>query len=193
MGPKASESDPVRIALTIRLIRGHKVVLDSDLAALYGVETRRLNEQVRRNADRFPVDFMFQLSLDEMTALMSQFATSNGRGGRRKRPLVFTEHGALMAATVLNSSHAVEVALYVVRAFVRLREAITEHKELAAKLDELEKKTQALAVEHDSLATNTRIQLKQVFEAIRELMAGSLTSTTKRPIGFVTGETVKRG
>ena len=181
-----------RIAHAIQVIRGHKVIVDADLAALYGVETRRLNEQVRRNPDRFPADFMFQLTAEEMGALMSQFATSNaGRGGRRKRPLVFTEHGALMAATVLNSPRAVEVSLYVVRAFVRIRETLAQHKDLAAKLLELEKKTEALALRHDSLAANTRMQLKQVFEAIRELMSPP-EPTRKRPIGFITGDTKKR-
>ena len=174
-----------RIGGAIRVVRGQKVILDADLAALYGVETRRLNEQVRRNIDRFPADFMFQLSTDEMAALMSQIATSKpSRGGRRKQPLVFTEHGALMAATVLNSPRAVEVGLYVVRTFVRLRETIAQHKDLAAKLAELERKTEGLALKHDALAANTRMQLKQVFEAIRELMTPP-EPVRKRPIGFV--------
>ncbi len=100
-----------RIAQAIVVIRGQKVLLDENLAALYGVETRRLNEQVRRNAERFPADFMFQLSSEEYADLMSQFATSKpGRGGRRKLPLAFTEHGAIMAAAVLNSPRAVEVS-----------------------------------------------------------------------------------
>lgn len=181
------------IAERIRVIRAHKVILDADLAALYGVQTRRLNEQVRRNAGRFPADFMFQLTAEEMAALMSQIATSNaGRGGRRKRPLVFTEHGALMAATVLNSPRAVEVSLYVVRAFVRLREILAQHKDLAAKLEELESKTEGLALKHDTLAANTRMQMRQLFEAIRELMT-PLEPTKKRPIGFVTDEAKKRG
>lgn len=182
-----------RITSAIRVVRGHKVIVDADLAALYGVETRRLNEQVRRNIDRFPDDFMFQLSAEETAALMSQFAISKprGRGGRRKPALVFTEHGALMAATILNSPRAVEVSLYVVRAFVRLRETLAQHKDLAAKLDDLERKLQGLAVRHDTLAANTRMQLKQVFEAIRELMSPP-EPARKRPIGFVTDETKKR-
>lgn len=171
------------IARRIVLLRGQKVILDADLAALYGVQTRRLNEQVRRNPERFPSDFLFQLSTDEFAGLMSQIATSNpSRGGRRKLPLAFTEHGALMAATVLNSPRAVEVSLYVVRAFVQLREVLASHKELAAKLAELEQQTQALALKHDALAANTRAQLKQVFEAIRELMIPP--EPKKRPIGF---------
>jgi len=174
-----------RIENRILLVRGCKVLLDADLAALYGVETRRLNEQVRRNATKFPADFMFQLSNQEFGSLMSQFATSKAsRGGRRKLPLAFTEHGALMAATVLNSVHAVEVSLYVVRAFVRLRETLAAHKDLAAKLHDLEKKTEALALKHDALATGTRHQFKQVFEAIRELMRPP--EPVRKPIGFVT-------
>ncbi len=180
---------PVPIELVSRrisIIRGQKILLDSDLAQLYGVETRRLNEQVRRNPDRFPGDFMFQLDDDEYASLISQFATSkSGRGGRRKLPLAFTEHGALMAATVLNSTRAVEMSLYVVRAFVQLREVLATHKELAARLAELESKTELLALRHDNLADNTRAQLKQVFEAIRQLMAPP-EPAKKHPIGFVT-------
>ncbi len=107
---------------------------------------------------------MFQLNRDELNSLMSQFATSNeGRGGRRKLPLAFSEHGALMAATVLNSPRAVEMSLYVVRTFVRLRETLAANKGLAGKLEELEQKTEALALRHDTLAANTRAQLRQLF------------------------------
>jgi len=176
----------------ILLVRGHKVLLDADLATLYGVQTRRLNEQVRRNLARFPADFMFQLTDAEFELLMSQFATSNpGRGGRRKRPLVFTEHGALMAATVLSSARAVEVSLYVVRAFVRLRETLATHKDLASKLHVLEKKTEALALRHDGFAASTRLHLRQVFDAIRELMRAP-EPTKRRPIGFVNPDEKKR-
>jgi hypothetical protein len=129
---------------------------------------------------------MFQLDDDEYASLISQFATSkSGRGGRRKLPLAFTEHGALMAATVLNSTRAVEMSLYVVRAFVQLREVLATHKELAVRLAELESKTELLALKHDTLADNTRAQLKQVFEAIRQLMAPP-EPAKKQPIGFVT-------
>ena len=186
---KTPLASPVPVDLVvgqrILLIRGQKVLLDSDLAQLYGVETRRLNEQVRRNPDRFPPDFMFQLGDDEYASLISQFATSKpGRGGRRKLPLAFTEHGALMAATVLNSSRAVEMSLYVVRAFVQLREVLATHKELAARLAELEDKTELLALKHDHFAGNTRAQLKQVFDAIRQLMTPP-EPPKKRPIGFI--------
>lgn len=174
------------IAQSIVLLRGQKVLLDADLAALYGVETRRLNEQVRRNRDRFPEDFIFEVTDEELANLMSQFATSSW-GGRRKRPMAFTEHGAIMAATVLKSPRAVEMSVYVVRAFVRLREVLASNKELAKRLDDLEQTTEALSMQHDSFARNTRAQLKQVFDAIRELMTPP-EPQKKRPIGFVTGE-----
>ena len=120
--------------------------------------TKRFNEQVRRNLERFPADFMFPLTEEEWAALRSQFATlKTGRGQHRKYlPLVFTEHGAIMAATLLNSPRATEVSVYVVRAFVRLREVLTTNKELAKRLDELEQATQALASQHHSLARNPR-------------------------------------
>ena len=174
------------IARAIIVVRGQKVLLDEDLAVLYGVETRRLNEQVRRNLQRFPADFMFQLTGPEYADLISRFATSKpGRGGRRKLPLAFTEDGAIMAAAVLNSPRAVEVSIYVVRAFVHLREALASNKVLAAKLDALEQKTELLSLQHDTFAGNTRAQLKQVFAALRQLMAPP-EPPKKRPIGFVT-------
>ena len=174
-------------AITQRIVvlREQKVLIDADLAALYGVETRRLNEQVRRNRGRFPEDFIFELSPEEFAHLKSQSATSSW-GGRRKLPLAFTEHGAIMAATVLNTPRAVEVSVYVVRAFVKLRELVGSHRELARRLDDLEQKTEALAMSHDTFSRNTRNQLKQVFDALRELMTPP--ETPKRPIGFVTPE-----
>lgn len=180
------------ITQRILLLRGQKVLLDSDLAELYGVETKRLNEQVRRNETRFPDDFMFQLSADEYAALRSQFATlKTGRGQHRKyMPYVFTEHGAIMAATILSSPRAVEVSVYVVRAFVQLRELAATHQDLAKRLDELEEKSEALALQHDTFAHNTRTQLKQVFEAIRQLMTPPEPS--RRPIGFVSQEATKK-
>jgi len=182
-----------RIENRILLLRGQKVLLDAYLAALYGVTTKRLNEQVRRNRERFPEDFMFQMSAAEFEALRSQSATSNvGRGGRRYAPYVFTEHGAIMAANVLNSPRALEVSIYVVRAFVRLRETLAAHKDLAAKLAVLEQKTEALAFKHDTLAANTRAQLRQVFEAIRQLMTPP-EPPKRRPIGFITPQEKKRG
>jgi hypothetical protein len=130
------------ITQSILVLRSHRVLLDTDLADLYGVSTKRFNEQVRRNRGRFPEDFMFQLTDDEATALRSQFATlKNGRGQHRKYlPYAFTEHGAIMAATILNSGRALEVSVYVVRAFVKLREALASNKEFASKLEHLERK-----------------------------------------------------
>jgi hypothetical protein len=162
-----------RVESLILSIRGRRVILDSDLARLYGVTTSRLNEQVKRNPDRFPPDFMFRLSRQEFTALISQNATSKGRGGRRKLPYVFTEHGAIMAANVLNSGRAIEVSVYVVRAFVRLREMMGANKEVAAKLGELERKVAS----HDEA-------IRSLVTAIRRLMNAPVPARTRRPIGF---------
>jgi hypothetical protein len=130
------------ITQSILDLRGHRVLLDADLADLYGVTTKRFNEQVRRNRERFPEDFMFQPTHDELAISRSQIATSSSSmwGGRRYPPYAFTEHGAIMAATILNSGRAVEVSVYVVRAFVRLREVLASNKELAKKLEKLERK-----------------------------------------------------
>ena len=125
----------------ILLIRKQKVILDRDIAALYGVSTKRLNEQIKRNFDRFPEDFMFQLTTEEEKSLRSQFATSKkGRGGQRFRHYAFTEHGALMLSSVLKSAIATQVSIKIVRAFVRLRNLLATHKELADKIEELEQK-----------------------------------------------------
>jgi phage regulator Rha-like protein len=174
------------IGLAITVLRGQRVIMDAELAALYGVETKRLNEQVRRNIERFPQDFMFQLNDQEQASLRSQIATlKTGRGQHRKyAPFAFTEHGAIMAATVLNSPRAVQVSLYVVRAFVRLREAAVVHQDLAKQLADLQDKTESLAAQHDILSRTTRTQLKEVFDALRQLMVPP--DPPKRPIGFVT-------
>jgi hypothetical protein len=133
-----------RIESKVLIVRGHKVMLDADLADLYGVSTGRFNEQVRRNSKRFPGDFLFRLTPQEVRNLRSQFATSSLQdvrpnwGGRRYLPFAFTEHGAIMAATILNTPRATEVSVFVVRAFSRLREMVAERKELSKKLDELE-------------------------------------------------------
>ena len=161
-----------QIEQSILLIRGQKVLLDSTLAALYGVTTKRLNQQVRRNLERFPEDFMFQLTRQEARNLRLQFATSSYKyGGRRYLPYAFTEHGAIMAASVLNSPQAVKVSVYVVRAFVKLREMLATHRELAQKLDELERKLQ----KHDR-------QIISLVEAIRQLMVPP--ARPRRRIGF---------
>lgn len=175
-----------QIGLNITTLRGQRVILDADLAALYGVETKRFNEAVKRNLMRFPADFMFQVDSAEYESLRSQFATLNaGRGQHRKYlPYAFTEHGAIMAASVLNSPRAIEVSVYVVRAFVRLREAALAHKDLAERLTLLEQKTESLAQSHDNFSRNTRVQLRQVMDALRELMTPP--EPPKRPIGFLT-------
>ncbi|MGC9208168.1 ORF6N domain-containing protein [Acidithiobacillus sp.] len=160
------------LAQRIYRIRGQRVLLDADLAELYGVPTKRLNEQIKRNPDRFPPDFLFQLSEEEHAALRSQLATSNtGRGGRRYLPYAFTEHGAIMAATVLNSPRAIEMSVFVVRAFVRLREMLSTHQELAEKLDALERTVST----HDQAIAG-------LINAIRELTHTPASRT--RPIGF---------
>jgi ORF6N domain len=173
------------ISLNITSLRSQRVILDTDLAALYGVETKRFNEAVKRNLSRFPTDFMFQVEAAEYESLRSQFATLNpGRGQHRKYlPYAFTEHGAIMAASVLNSPRAIEVSVYVVRAFVRLRDAALVHKDLAERLTHLEQKTDALTQSHDSLSHSTRAQLRQVMDALRELMTPP--EPPKRSIGFL--------
>jgi phage regulator Rha-like protein len=129
----------------IYILRGQKVMLDSDLATLYGVSTKRLNEQVKRNLMRFPEDFMFQLTTEEVAEfLRSQFATSNTvRGGRRYLPYTFTEHGTVMLATILNSPSAISASIQIVKAFVRMRSILAAHKELAKKIDILERSTKS--------------------------------------------------
>jgi hypothetical protein len=145
----------------IHLIRGHRVMLDSDLAAIYGVSTRQLNQQLKRNKNRFPEDFAFQLGHEEFRALTSQFVTSNkGRGGRRKLPWAFTEHGAIMLATVLHSNIAVQASIRVVRAFIRLREMVATNAQLAGKLKELEGRLGS----HDQAIADLFAALKRLIE-----------------------------
>jgi hypothetical protein len=137
--PNRYANTPNAVESRILALRHQRVILDADLAELYGVPVKRLNEQVKRNQERFPSDFMFQLNSKEHDCLRSQFATSNkSRGGRRYAPHAFTEHGAIMAATVLNSKRAVQMSVFVVRAFVRLREMLATSRRLAGKIDELE-------------------------------------------------------
>ncbi|MBI5477052.1 MAG: ORF6N domain-containing protein [Ignavibacteriales bacterium] len=164
-----------RIEQRIFLIRGQKVMLDRHLAELYGVHTMRLNEQVKRNIRRFPNDFMFQLTKEEDEALISQFAISKGRGGYRKLPFAFTEQGVAMLSSVLHSDRAIDVNIAIMRAFVKLRQILATHKDLAHKLEELERKFET----HD-------IQIKSVFEAIRQLMTPP--EKPKRRIGFTVDE-----
>ena len=158
--PRRREAPVFSVESRIFFVRNRRVILDTDLAALYGVRVKRLNEQVKRNRERFPADFMFQLKAKEHQVLRSQIATSKrGSGGRRYLPNVFTEHGAIMAATVLNSERAVQMSVFVVRAFVRLREMLATNRRLASKIDELEKRMDS----HDGT-------IQDLIEAIRELM-----------------------
>ncbi len=176
------------ITQRIVLLRGQKVLLDSDLAALYGVTTSSLVQAVKRNADRFPADFMLQLDGSEWSALKSQSVISNaGRGGRRYAPYAFTEQGVAMLSSVLGSAQAIAVNIEIMRAFVRLREVIVSNKELALRLDDLERTTELMSLKHDTFEQSTRIQLKQIFDALRELMVPP-EPVGKRSIGFVTPE-----
>ncbi|HTY38348.1 MAG TPA: ORF6N domain-containing protein [Bacteroidota bacterium] len=169
---KIPQRSIVRVETLIYPLRGERVILDSDLARIYGVATRRLNEQVRRNAGRFPRDFVMKPTLGELRNLMSQNATSRSAwGGRRKIPNAFTEHGAIMAANVLNSRRAIQMSIFVVRAFVQLRGRLWENRELARRLLDLERKVDAQGGE-----------LHELFEAIRRLML--VPDKPPRPIGF---------
>ncbi len=165
------------ITRAILVLRGHRVLLDTELATLYGVTTKRFNEQVRRNRERFPADFMFQLTPVELTALRSQFATLNGGRGQHRKylPYAFTEHGAIMAATILNSPRAVEVSVHVVRAFVMLREMLSSNRELARRFVQLEARLDKKLIEHDQA-------IAAILSAIRQLMGKP--QPKRRPIGF---------
>ena len=163
-----------RIERSILLIRGHKVMLDADLAALYGVETRQLVRAVKRNISRFPHDFMFQLSKDEFENLRCHFGTSSQWGGRRYPPYAFTEQGVAMLSSVLKSRRAVQVNIEIMRTFVRLRRMLASHADLARKLEALEKKYDA--------------QFKVVFDAIRQLMMPPEPELPKKRIGFLVEE-----
>jgi len=179
LGQSSVPAEKTPVEEIIVTARGERVILDHDLARLYGVTTKALNQAVRRNPERFPQDFVFRLDYPEVAGLRSQSVTSKGRadrsqsvtglrGGRRSLPFAFTEHGALMAANVLRSPRAVQMSLYVVRAFVRLRRSLTQHADLARKLEALEKKYDA--------------QFKVVFDAIRALM--TTPEPRRRAIGF---------
>jgi hypothetical protein len=172
-GPVPAE----QIGRSILVLRAQRVILDSKLARIYGVETRILNQAVKRNADRFPNDFRFQLTTAETAASRSQSVTlKRGRGQNIKfLPYAFTEHGAIMAATILNSPRAVGMSIYVVRAFVQLRELISSNKDLARRLDQLEARIEKKLVTHDDA-------IAAMLSAIRQLM--NPPSPKRRPIGF---------
>jgi hypothetical protein len=155
-------------------------------------ESAVLVQAIKRNIERFPADFMFQLSTEEWGSLRSQFVTSNGgRGGRRYAPYAFTEQGVAMLSSVLNSSRAIAINIEIMRAFVQVRMMAATHLDLAKQLAELQDKTESLAMQHDTFSRNTRNQLKQVFNALRELMTPP--DPPKRPIGFVTPEDKPKG
>ena len=164
-----------RVQRSILVLRGQRVILDADLAKLYAVTTKRLNEQVRRNRERFPEDFMFQLTPDEKAEVVANCDHLSRLKFSPALPHAFTEHGAIMAASVLNTPRAIEASIFVVRAFVTLREMLGAHKELARKLAELE----ARFSEHDE-------QIQAIFEAIRQLMAPP--DRPPRKIGFEVSE-----
>ena len=169
---KPSLTVSVPVESRILVLRRQKIILDSDLAELYGVPVKQLNQQIKRNRERFPGDFMFQLTAKEDQILRSQIVTSSGRhGGRRYPPYAFTEHGAIMAATVLNSKRAIEMSVFVVRAFVRMREMLAKNRQLAAKINELDRRLET----HDTA-------IQDIIEAIKELMAPE--GPSKRKIGF---------
>ena len=161
----------------ILLIRGHRVILDFSLAEIYGTTTKKLNQQIQRKIKRFPEDFHFQLTPAEEKSLRSQFATSKGRGGRRYLPYAFTEYGAIQAANAVNTETAILASIAVVRAFVRIREMVSAHKELALKLAELERRLGG----HDE-------EIKAIVDVIRQLMNGMSQSQNdagqKKRIGF---------
>lgn len=170
--PKRRGTPAYLVESRILFLRHRRVIVDADLAELYGVSVKRLNQQVKRNRERFPSDFMFRLTGKEHESLRLQIATSKkGRGGSRYLPHAFTEHGAIMAATVLNSERSVQMSLFVVRAFVRLREMLATNRRLAAKIGELEDRMDA----HDG-------DIQAIIDAIKELM----TPAEGRPgrIGF---------
>jgi hypothetical protein len=189
---KRYETQPIEQMIVT--VRGQRVILDADLARIYGVPTRRLNEQVRRNADRFPPDFAFVLTEQEVANLKSQFATSSSRlnrslfvtgsthGGRRKAPMVFTEHGVIMAANVLRSKRAIQMSVFVVRVFIRMRQMLIEQRDLARKLAELEKELTARLDIHETA-------INEILGHVRRLLSPSPEpEPPKKRIGFLVEE-----
>jgi ORF6N domain len=176
------------IEKAIHLVRRQRVMIDEDLAQLYGVPTKRLNEAVKRNAKRFPVDFMFQLTEDEAEILRSQIATSKKRGGRRYLPRVFTQEGVAMLSCVLNSPKAIDVNLEIMRVFVRLREAMMSQTDVLRRLGLLEANSKRTVAELGLHKAEMNKALKVVFEALRQLadQAPSEKDMPKEPIGFKT-------
>ncbi|WP_241525054.1 ORF6N domain-containing protein [Simplicispira metamorpha] len=172
-----------RIEGRIQVIRGLRVIIDADLAELYGVPTKALNQAVKRNAGRFPPDFMFQLDAPEKSEVVTNCDHLHKLKFSKALPFAFTEYGAVALANVLASAQAVEMGIYVVRAFVHLREALATNADVAKRLAELEMRTESLELSHDTFSRNTRLQLRQLLDAVRELTTPP--DPPKRPIGFV--------
>ena len=185
------------ITTLIVTVRGKRVILDRDLAALYGVPTFRFNEAVKRNRNRFPEDFMFQLTGDEAACLTSQFAMSkSGRGGRRTLPYAFTEHGTVMAANILRSPKAIQMSVFVVRAFIRMRQMLVEQRGLARKLAGLEKELTARLDIHETAINEILGQIRRLLSSPPEPQQpkrriGFLVEEPRVPYGFAKGS--KRG
>jgi hypothetical protein len=173
MSPARTTRTRIAVGTRIQMIRGQRVLLDTDLAALYNVSTSHLNQTLKRHRRRFPSDFAFRLSAREAHNLKSQFVISSSHGGRRTRPWAYTEHGAIMAASLLNTQRAIQMSVYVVRAFVRLRELAAAHATLSAQLDALERRVTG----HDD-------ELERVVATLRMLLAKPVK--TRRSIGFTT-------
>jgi phage regulator Rha-like protein len=163
----------IELESAIFIARGYRVILDSDLAVLYGVSTKRLNEQIKRNQDRFPNDFMFQVEFQEVMALRSQIATS--KGGRRYKPYVFTEHGAVMAANVLNSKVAINASIMLVRTFIKMRVIFAEHADLKKRLSEIERRLVHGFTQHEQELQEIRFLISQLEKPLE---------LSKRRIGF---------
>jgi len=173
----------LRVQARILTLRGQRVMIDADLAQLFGVPTRRLNEQVKRNAARFPQDFVFQLDASEKAEVVANCDHLQKLKFSKALPLAFTEHGAIQAANVLASAQAVEMGIYVVRAFVQLRQASALHADLAKRLTQLEERTERLELSHDTFSSSTHHRLKQLLDAVHQLMIPP--DPPKRPIGFI--------
>ncbi|HLA68387.1 MAG TPA: ORF6N domain-containing protein [Bacteroidota bacterium] len=172
-------SQPIHIDSVIRVVRGERVNLDTDLAKICGIPTFRLNEAVKRNQSRFPTDFLFLLTKNQYDGLTSQIAISNkSRGGRRTLPYAFTEHGAVMAANILNSERAVQLSIFVVRAFIKMRQTLATSKALTDKLNELEKKLTGRPDVHEKAIVYVLGELKKLMEPPQ------LAEPKRRPRGF---------
>jgi hypothetical protein len=182
-----TDTPAVQIESRILLIRSQRVIIDVDLAQLYGVATRRLNEQVKRNVGRFPSDFMFSLTTGEKAEVVANCDHLKKLKFSKTLPYAFTEHGAIQAANVLGSPQAVQMGVYVVRSFVRLREMLVSDKELAARLGELEARLALISQQQGGFEKKAVAQFQQIFEAMRSLMAQP-PQGSKRPIGFILHE-----